>query len=212
MGGVLNSIAHVPLHLLRQQSTLTDSPRATWQTALVMCEHIRRDSRHPVVVATARRICAAARCRSASDAVRAVWLYVKQSLRFVHHEDQIARLFGERDQLQLLIAPAAILQMNDPAGDCAIYTMLCCALLAALGVRTQVVCLCCDRSDPSRFSHVYARAYLPESNSWLACDASHGSFPGWKVPARDTFREQIYDLNGNCASDVVMARTGGTRE
>lgn len=203
---ILNSIAHVPLHLLREQSTLTDTGRATSQTARVMCEHIRRDAQAPIVIRTARRICAAAHCRDAAGAAKAVWLYVKQSVRFVHHEEQIARLFGERDQLQLLIAPAALLQMKDPAGDCAIFTMLCCALMAALGIRCQVVCLCCDRSEPDRFSHVYARAYIPESNSWLPIDASHGSHPGWKVPAHDTFREQAYDLNGNCAADVVAVR------
>lgn len=209
MGSVLTSIAHVPLHLTRQQSTLTDSARATAQTARIMCEHIRRDSQSPIVQATARRICAAAHCRDAAGAAKAVWLYVKQSVRFAHHEEQIIRLFGERDQLQLLIAPAALLAMKDPAGDCAIFTMLCCSLMSALGVRSQVVCLCCDRQEPERFSHVYARAYLPASNSWLAIDASHGSHPGWKVPARDTFREQDYDLNGNCAADVVSVKGRG---
>lgn len=206
MGAASASLAHVPLNLVRQQSTLGDSQRSTAQTARVMCEHIRRDARSPIVISTARRICATARCQSASDAARAVWLFVKQRVRFVHDDDLIARLFGEQDQLELLIAPAALLQMKQPAGDCDDFTMLACALLAALGVKSQVVCICCDFADPSRFSHVYARAWLPDSNSWLAVDASHGKFPGWKVPAQHTFREQNYDLNGNCAADVLAVR------
>jgi transglutaminase-like putative cysteine protease len=207
MAAVSSALAQVPLNLVRQQSTLQDSARSTAQTARVMCEHIRRDSHSPVVISTARRICQAARCQSASDAARAVWLFVKQRVRFVHDDDLITRLFGERDQLELLIAPSALLHMNNPEGDCDDFTMLTCALLAALGVRSQVVCICCDLDDPARFSHVYPRAYLPEVNSWMAVDSSHGSHPGWKVPARHTFREQRYDLNGNCAADLK----GGAR-
>jgi transglutaminase-like putative cysteine protease len=205
MAASSNTIARVPLRLTREQSSLavSDSAESTAQTARIMCEHIRRDAYSPIVRALAARICAAAHSKTAADAARAVWLYVKQRVRFVHHEEQIARLFGERDQLQLLIAPAALLQMADPAGDCAIFTMLVCALLTTLGIRAQVVCLCCDIQEPARFSHVYSRAWIPESNSWLALDASHGSHPGWKVPARDTFREQQYDTNGNCAADIV---------
>lgn len=205
------ALAHVPLHLMRQQSTLHDSARSTAQTARVMCEHIRRDTQSPIVRATAQRIASTAGCRNALDAARAVWLYVKQSVRFMQDDEQIARLFGERDQLELLIAPAALLAMREPAGDCDDFTMLCCALLAALGIRAQVVCICCDAGDPSRFSHVYARAFIPETQSWLPVDASHGSHPGWKVPTQHTFREQDYDLNGHCAADLVLARAEGRR-
>jgi transglutaminase-like putative cysteine protease len=200
------SLARVPLNLQRQQSTLNDTAASTAQTARAMCEHIRRDAGSPIVRATAKRIASESRCTDAQSCARAVWLYVKQVVRFKSDDAQIARLFGERDQLELLIAPAALLSMHQPEGDCDDFTMLACALLTALGIRAQVVCLCCDRSDPGRFSHVCARAFIPEQNAWLSIDASHGAYPGWKVPARDIFREQDYDLNGHCAADVVLAR------
>ncbi len=206
----MGTLARVPLNLTRQQSTLNDTVASTAQTARAMCEHIRRDAASPIVRATAKRIASESRASDAMGLARAVWLYVKQVVGFKSDDAQIARLFGERNQLELLIAPAALLSMHQPEGDCDDFTMLCCALLTALGVRAQVVCLCCDRSDPGRFSHVCARAFIPESISvgggWLNIDASHGAYPGWKVPARDIFREQDYDLNGHCAADVVLAR------
>lgn len=82
-------------------------------------------------------------------------------------------------------------------GDCDDFTMLCCALLKALGVPFVIITICADPSDSTRWSHVFPMALCPNA---IPLDASHGSGPGWMVPAEHTFRWQSWDENGDRAN------------
>lgn len=127
------------------------------------------------------------------------WWWCKWNLRFKHHGQQFeawSRDLGDpRTKLQLLIAPDVLVRMRKMEGDCAIYTMMVCAMLEALGLPWQILTLAVDAHQPEIFSHVCAR-----SNS-ETLDASHGSYPGWQVPDYDIHRAWVFDSNGNKVSD-----------
>jgi hypothetical protein len=125
---------------------------------------------------------------------QSIFWWVKHYVKFVHHSKMILVLFGERDQLQLLIEPAVLVRMNRMKGDCAIYTMLICALLDCFNVPWEIVTLAVDPEQPTIFSHVFPRVVLPDGR--IALDASHGRYPGWSVPRSRRFREQAWNENG----------------
>lgn len=127
------------------------------------------------------------------------WWWCKHFLRFVHHgsmfEAWSADLGDPRTKLQLLIAPDVLVRMRRMEGDCAIYTMMLCAMLASLGIQFEIVTLAVDQMQPEIFSHVFARAVMPNGRR-ESLDASHGDYPGWQVPARDIHREWTFDSAG----------------
>lgn len=196
----------------RYQSDLNNPDRATAQTIELMCRMIDQAAGDAVVGEAARD--AVRRFRggplyaltgrdpfaSAGAIAESVWWWAKHTLRFVHHDGMIRVWFNERDQLQLLIGPDLLLRTNDWKGDCAIYTMLICAMLRALGVRFEIVTVAANPHEPDIFGHVYPRAVLPDGGR-LALDASHGAYPGWQVPREHTLRSQIWDESGNPVPD-----------
>lgn len=102
---------------------------------------------------------------------------------------------GERDQQDLLIAPAVLVRMKEPAEDCDGFTMLVAALLCCMGVDVAIASVAVDPRDPSRFSHVFPMAMF--DGEVLPLDASHGSYPGWMVPREHISRWQAWDLQGS---------------
>jgi len=129
------------------------------------------------------------------------WWFAHLAIEFVHHDSMIRALWGEADQQQLLISPDVLLRMQRPAGDCAIFTMLICAMLRARGVRYEIVTAAVDPSQPEIYSHVYARAVMPDGTR-LPLDASHGKYPGWQVPAEHRTRTQVWDESGHAIADT----------
>ena len=127
--------------------------------------------------------------------------WAKHHVRFLHHNKQIWAIFKERDQLQLLIAPETFVRMAKMEGDCAIYTMLMCSMLEALGVQWEIQTLAVNPYQPSVFSHVFCRVVLP-SGRRIPLDASHGAYLGWMVPDSDILRSQVWDMDGNPVADV----------
>ena len=200
------------LNITRYQGDLSNPDVATAQTVEVMCDQIAKASNDRLVQRAARD--AVNRFRGgllyASAGIdpwknqcaqaESVWWWAKHGLKFQHHDGMIAVYFNERDQLQLLISPDLLLRMGKPRGDCAIYTMLICAMLRCLGIDSEIVTAAVDPSIPDVFSHVYPRAVL-QSGRRLVLDASHGTYPGWEVPAEHTLRKQVWDLSGNPISD-----------
>ena len=196
-----------PEFLRRAERTASsrDPDRATAQTVAIMCRLIRDSVLDPLVWQAA----AAAVNRAASAQLEplidegmiatACYWFTKTQLRFVHHSKLIEAWFRERDQLQLLIEPAVLLRMPaahwEMVGDCAIYSMLICAMLSAYQVPWLLVTLACDPRAPWLFTHVFPRALMADGSS-LTLDASHGRYPGWQVPADHTFRSQEWDENG----------------
>lgn len=202
------------LSITRYQGDLSNPDVATAQTVEVMCEQIQKAAQDPLVAKAARDAVNRFRggplyasaginpWRNQCAQAESVWWWCKHVLKFQHHDGMIAVYFNEFDQLQLLISPDLLLRMSDPRGDCAIYTMLECAMLQALGIDSEIVTSAVDPFAPDVFSHVYPRAVL-SSGRRIVLDASHGKYPGWEVPIEHTLRKQVWDLQGNRIPDQV---------
>lgn len=176
-----------------------DSDTATSQTVQLMCRYIRESCEDPAVRAAASWAHEHFGGNSEDPAMKAwaVFWFVKHQVRFVVDEAPMFRL-GEANQQDLLISPAVLIRMEDPAEDCDGFTMLGAALLKCLGVPFVIVTIAASPDDPSRWSHVFLMAMLKAGP--LPLDASHGSGPGWMVPAAHTFRWQCWDENGKPVS------------
>lgn len=189
---------------------LSDDPdTATAQTVGYMAGYIHQAARDPLIIQIARRAVQTFKggpgwaLRYSPDeerrAAESCWWWCKWNLRFKYHgsmfETWSKDLGDPRTKLQLLIAPDVLVRMRSMEGDCAIYTMMLCALLEALGLPWEIVTLAVDRSQPEIFSHVCARS------GGESLDASHGSMPGWEVPWYDVHRRWVFNGQG--------ARIGG---
>ena len=192
---VLRSMSPV-VRISELQADYQDTERSTAQTVAAMGAHVQAALKDPLVLATARACLDAdfrpGRLRIAGQ----VWAWVKQNVRFVTDEDLLLKLLGRQDELELLISPGVLLWARVKAGDCDDFTMLCCAMLAALGVPPLIKTYKCDRTEPNRWSHVCAAAIL-EDGSIFPVDASHGTYAGWEVPASDVYQSALWDMNGN---------------
>lgn len=120
---------------------------------------------------------------SKRELVRAIFWWVKRTLRFTEDEEVMAtQLAIPRDQLdkELLIAPSVMVQMPNPTGDCDDYSMLLASLLVAVHIKCWYVTIATDDLEPTRFSHVYVKAWLEDEGQAIALDGSHGTYPGWE--------------------------------
>jgi hypothetical protein len=196
---------------------LSDDPdTATIQTVQEMCRQINQAVNDPMVQRAAQRAVKQFRwmppvSRSHEQAyAQACWWWCKHYLKFKHHGDMFEMWSGDlgdpRTKLQLLIAPDVLVRMNRMEGDCAIYTMMLCAMLRTLGLEYQVCPCAVDHSQSDIFSHVFARVVLPDGTESL--DASHGPYPGWQVPKEDLLRLWVFDQNGNRISGDSRGFTG----
>lgn len=177
----------------------------TAKTVQAMAGHIKGCARDPAIQAMASRALTSwggvgvrAGQNQWSLRRRQAWACfwaVKHSLRFEHHEAQLAQLLNEPGQQQLLIAPSVAVRMDRPAGDCAIFTMLVCCLLKCLDVPYQIVTVKADPGEPERWSHVYAVAIV-EDGRRVPLDASHGKYPGWEIPPGRMLGYQAWDSEG----------------
>ena len=134
-----------------------------------------------------------------------IWWWCKHSMTFVHHSKQILVWLGERDQLQLLIEPSVLVRMNAMEGDCAIYSMLICAMLEALGIDWELQTLATNPGQPDIYNHVFLRVVLPDGRR-IPFDCSHGKYPGWRVPENNVLRSQVWDESGAAIPDVRSIR------
>lgn len=199
------------VEVTRYQGDLSNPDRATAQTIAVMCDQIQQSAQDPAVQRAAQD--AVRRFRGGPLYVKAginatenlgaiaesCWWAAKAALKFEHHEDRIYIWFKEQNQLQLLISPSILVRFASK-GDCAIYTGLICAFLQALNQPYEIVTAAVDPRQPGVFGHVYPRAVMPDGTR-IALDASHGSYPGWEVPAYHVIRKQVWDQDGNPISD-----------
>jgi hypothetical protein len=178
---------------------------ATAQTIAIMCGHIHTSATDSLMSYTAMMAIndylneQMEPFEDASTVAKALWWYAKTRLRFIHHSRLIKDWFGELDQLQLLIEPSVLLRMPDNrwpmVGDCAIYSMLICAMLTTCGIPWRLVTAACDPKQPMIFTHVFPRSQTP-AGGWITLDASHGDYPGWQVPDEHMLRIQAWDENG----------------
>lgn len=202
----------------RFQADTTNADRATQQTVSEMCEQIHVAARDPIVQQRAIEVCRRFKggplyAGVAGDPLEdprrtacSVWMAAKLGIKFVHHEELIRRLFNEQGQLQLLIDPRLMVRSPEFCeGDCANFTELICSFLEARGVPWELIVAACDPDQPGVYSHIYPRAILGDQR--LPLDASHGDYPGWHVPAKHTWRAQVFNSNGQPVQD--QASWGG---
>lgn len=194
--------------------------RATAQTIGVMCRQIREAISTSIVQRTAQRAVEQWRggplyARLQFDAndermiACSIWFEAKHSVKFQEHAEQIKALLNEVDQRQLLIRPDVLLGMRQPAGDCAVFTPLICAMLGALSTKYEIVTIACDPREPELFSHVSPRAVTNDGH-YIPLDASHGRYPGWEVPRAHQIRRQVWSADGEPIEDAAppVARLG----
>lgn len=186
---------------------LTDDEK-TDETLALMWRHIRAGAADPIVQAWAESARATVAAGSSAATVAwAWWWWVKYRVRFVHDARAAWRWFGVDNPQDLLIAPAVLVRMADPAGDCDDFTMLVAAGLLALGLEPVLVVVAAEPDEPERFSHVYAG--LPAGDgSFMALDASHGVAPGWEVPASRRYRRRVYGLAGGYREERMRQTSG----
>ena len=190
----------------------SDPDQATAQTIQIMCGHIAKAAADPLV-----QQCAVEGVKQwrggfefASTGrdpwgdplaiAESIWWWCKHSMRFVHHSKQILVWLGERDQLQLLIAPDVLVRMRSMEGDCAIYTMMICSMLTAMGIDWEIETLSTNPTKPDIFNHVFLRVVLPDGRR-IPFDCSHGEYPGWRVPLDQVLRSQVWDESGAAIPD-----------
>ena len=190
--------------LLERFPAAEDSDSATSQTIELMCRYIRESTDDPAIRLAAQYAWQHFGGGSPDPAMKAwaVFWFVKHNVKFVVDEAPMFRL-GEANQQDLLISPSVLIRMRDPQEDCDGFTMLGAALLRALDVPFVIVTIAAGPDDPSRWSHVFLMAMLPTGP--LPIDASHGSGPGWMVPAAHTFRWQAWGEDGQ-AVNVMRPR------
>lgn len=180
------------------QASLSDPFEATRQTILYMCDLVKRSIEDPVVW---RASAAALTSPVGGDPYSQIWYWVKRCVRFVHHQKLLQRWLNKADELQLLISPEALLRMEHPQGDCAVFTTLICGLCDCAGIPWEIVTVAVDPRQPEIFSHVYPRAVLPDGRR-LPLDASHGKYPGWEVPRSRVLLLQVWSADGTAIQDM----------
>jgi hypothetical protein len=184
-----------PTIALERYAAADDTDSVTSQTVALMCRYINEAADTDPAIQRAAQWAANHYAQGSSDPKMLAWAafwFVKHNVKFVVDESPLFRL-GEVGQQDLLISPSVLIRMQHPQEDCDGFTMLLCAILRALGVPYAIVTVAVDGQDPQRWSHVFGMALTP---SPLPLDASHGSGPGWMVPAARTFRWQCWSCDG----------------
>lgn len=160
-----------------------DDEAATAETAGIMAAMIRQDSKDELVkLAAAAAVAGAA--GQVERQIEAVFAWVKAHVRFREDSAIAAQLRGlalTPEDTEVLIRPADLLRMPEPAGDCDDFAMLGGAMLAALGIPVALVTIAADPAEPDVYTHVYLLAASPSGP--IAVDASHGPRVGWQAPA-----------------------------
>jgi transglutaminase-like putative cysteine protease len=191
--------AAVPIVVQREHEGLDANAKAvTRRTIEKMCEHIRAAVADPLVKQVAVD-CKNIAERQGCDPLMTIWYWVKSHVTFTPDEELTRRLLNEADHWELLISPPVLLRMPRMEGDCDDFTMLICALAQCLGIPCRIVTIACDRKRPGEYSHVFPIA--AGANRWIPLDASHGSYPGWKVPRADVTRSTEWNMQAERVAD-----------
>ena len=177
-----------------------DTDTATVQTVERMADYIGRATKDDRVRACADYAWRRFGCGSEALSAKAwgVFFWCKHSVRFRTDEATMRRV-GLNDEQDLLIEPALLVRMLDPAEDCDGFTMLGAALLTLLGVPCYLITVAADPSDRERWSHIFLVAVT--EGGYLPMDISHGKGPGLRsmVPRGQIYRWQAWSPQGELA-------------
>jgi hypothetical protein len=196
-----------------------DDEQNTAQTVDRMAEYIRADSLHPIV----RRAAHTATRGAGADVRGSIHSWIRSHVEFVYDAELAKEISGDPLAAEVLVRPVDLLTMPRPQGDCDDQSMLCAAMLRALGVKTWLKTVAADPEDTSRYSHVYVIADGP--GGAMALDCSHGPYPGWEVaaagktklwPVEETNMQGLRAIDWNqtiqtltnSATDILGARYG----
>lgn len=196
-----------------------DDEAATAQTIALMAHYVRQDSKSPIVRRAAAEAAQGAQGNDVRSLAAAVWGWVRRHVKFISDRVPAAAIVRDADLAELLIRPVDLLTMPEPAGDCDDQSMLCAAMLRALGIETAFRTVAADPKEPQLYSHVYVVAYGPEGEFPLDC--SHGPSPGWEVKPAGKVRTwkveemkplgaidwgEILQIGVKTGSDIAKAR------
>jgi len=174
-----------------------DDDANTSQTIELMREFAAADANTPQVQAATRQ---ATQGAQGSAAARSIFEWIKARVRF--QEDATTALLAglpEPDSAEVLIRPADILRMPQPAGDCDDFTMLAVSMLSAAGLPARIKAIEQDEDRPGFFSHVFAETHI--DGAWRAFDTSHGSEIGWS--ATPTGKVKTWEVQSMAALGAI---------
>jgi hypothetical protein len=118
---------------------------------------------------------------------KAIFEWVLRNIYFVNDPVGVDQ-DGEHTAKELPRPPEVTLQLG--AGDCDCFVVLMCTMLQTIGIRTRIVTIACDPSDPSQFTHVYPEAFA--NGEWVSVDAAR---PGasFGVEPEICYRKKVWD-------------------
>lgn len=153
-----------------------DDELITAQTIAHMVRYAIEDSAAPSVEAAAHEAVRQARRQNRRGYAEAIHAWIRAHVRFVEDAELAQGISSDPSQAEVLVRPVDLLAMEDPQGDCDDFSMLCAAMLRAIGIGCAFETVAAE--DPTSYSHVYVIADVGQP---LALDCSHGPYPGWEV-------------------------------
>lgn len=169
-----------------------DPDTGTAETVALMEHAAVEDSISPQVWSATQQATSGA--RSHRQACEGIYRWLSSHVRFRSDDPVLKSLLGLDNELDLLIRPARLLTMNQPAEDCDGFTMLACAMMLCAGIPCEIVTIKADPDEPDRFSHVYCQAILQSGPLCMDCSqAAQHNYPiGWEAP--DYFERKSWGI------------------
>ena len=180
---------------------IPEGDAGTAATIEAMRQLIDEGKKDPVVHELAANILRQARVRAFDwpGEVRAIYAAVKRNVRFTRDIRGKETLHSAREIIRLQI------------GDCDDFTILLCALLETVGVRTRIKTIAGDGRAPDTFTHVFPEALV--NGKWIAVDAARrhpalGRQPrnAWRTRVWDTQSSEYQDIEGLAGTSQIWAR------
>lgn len=161
--------------------TRTNAPADPHEATTVTIDRMKQiaaaDANSPQVLKATRQALVLAG-PSDRDRSCAIYRWICRNVKF-REDDAVLRIcLGLENELELLIAPAQLLSMRPPAGDCDCLTTLCMSMHLAAGIPIEPITIKADHEEPDRDSHVYCQAHLADGP--LVLDPAQGSKHGWQ--------------------------------
>jgi len=172
-----------------RQASLENTDEATAQTVRFMCDLVKHSLSDPIIQQAWRDAWRFFHAVAFEDEATCCWWYARYLIKFVHHQELLRDWLFKFDELQLLISPEALLKMQWPKGDCAVFTTLIEAMLTLRGIPWETVTVAVNPQYPALYTHVYPQAIRPDGTR-LPLDASHGKFPGWEAPPERVIKKK----------------------
>lgn len=167
----------VSVERIEQEGSTSDA--VTAQTIGYMHALANADSHAPIIRNAAAQ--ATAGRTSDRDKIAGLFDYIKRTVKF-RLDEHTALLFGltgqDAAEAEILIRPAELLNMSEPAEDCDGFAMVSRSMLAAAGIPSAFKTVAADRKKPAEWSHVYVVAFTDAGP--VPFDPSYGTAPGWE--------------------------------